>query len=999
MASPPQLALFDAFVAMDDCARQTLSALPTVGNTKCSVRRLALFSSLWRQICDLPLGRTGQLLALKAELDLLVYHQTKGAVKRLVESGPSGLKKLDGSGPSGVKKLDGSGPSGVKKLAGGGPSGARRSRPGNFRPGSDVAPKYLSKQTVDDVKRDWDEAMGSSCGQRGSSDSASSLPRVAPAPSLIRTTTLPKFHDCLARLIKLVAEKSVAKSGLLQRLFEEGTRVLGRILSHQTAMVHRQRARARSILRRNKELGMELARTSKLVHAEKTEGIEFQLNKQRENAMLLKHLEDKQRDRESKCNELNESLNVATRMCNVFESRKKHRVAQGAREKTYKALQSARLLELVASGIQGSAAEKVAMKQRQKDVESQNQLLGEINHLLQGIRVDMAESLRNGIRCDLQVRRPVACQTDLDEAGGEFNLRNDADQKWTNVKKGGEGWVIRKIERKGSAPYLSALTRSHLTTGYESYKPQQLPLHRTMSDLYNILGVVIGAPKNLTINAVFYGVFLGRYQMAHVAEPRFVDFAYSLFQFSQSHRESAYFRIRVVSELLNATAVDIPTAQEAFLEYIRVFQGLRRAMPAREFFVDAAGIAYVFVPVALRYLEGYNSRLTERALDAMKKPIVLSRASVSAQGMVANRAMKQTNPEIELVDVVNADTVLALLVQGTLDERTITRRRLEILFDASDFDSDGDLSFKEFKIVLNSIDPLLPRERAGGMFRDCSGGRGGGGDGIADGDRVLRKDFVRVVLASGVYSSSAIRRLRASKCGMVQYGPAKLLSGDDVTASVKMLSDEWSKHKADLKDLLEYLEKTSKTPGDAWHVMDNKKRLSHFRRAYRKANAGSHEIALAWTIYRIMYYQIHLLKKGRTKLMQSMGPLLGVLRFKRKLLGRIRAPDRKKMGKVNKSAKTIVFDHCRRNNYDELVDAIEAGFNMDAIDSKGNTLLHVAAQNGHTDIVALLCDLGCTVGARNLSGITAIDCARRYNYGRLVKLLEEAQEEEEEDGG
>ena len=107
------------------------------------------------------------------------------------------------------------------------------------------------------------------------------------------------------------------------------------------------------------------------------------------------------------------------------------------------------------------------MKQRQKDVESQNQLLGEINHLLQGIRVDMAESLRNGIRCDLQVRRPVACQTDLDEAGGEFNLRNDADQKWTNVKKGGEGWVIRKIERKGSAPYLSALTRSHLTTGYE----------------------------------------------------------------------------------------------------------------------------------------------------------------------------------------------------------------------------------------------------------------------------------------------------------------------------------------------------------------------------------------------------------------------------------------------------------------------------------------------------------------------------------------------------
>ena len=80
-------ALFDAFVAMDDCARQTLSALPTVGNTKCFVRRLALFSSLWRQICDLPLGRTGQLLALKAELDLLVYHQTKGAVKRLVESG------------------------------------------------------------------------------------------------------------------------------------------------------------------------------------------------------------------------------------------------------------------------------------------------------------------------------------------------------------------------------------------------------------------------------------------------------------------------------------------------------------------------------------------------------------------------------------------------------------------------------------------------------------------------------------------------------------------------------------------------------------------------------------------------------------------------------------------------------------------------------------------------------------------------------------------------
>ena len=161
MASPPQLALFDAFVAMDDCARQTLSALPTVGNTKCSVRRLALFSSLWRQICDLPLGRTGQLLALKAELDLLVYHQTKGAVKRLVESGPSGGEK---AGREGSLRGEKAGREwslrGEKSWPGVVPSGARRSRPGNFRPGSDVAPKYLSKQTVDDVKRDWGRGHG-----------------------------------------------------------------------------------------------------------------------------------------------------------------------------------------------------------------------------------------------------------------------------------------------------------------------------------------------------------------------------------------------------------------------------------------------------------------------------------------------------------------------------------------------------------------------------------------------------------------------------------------------------------------------------------------------------------------------------------------------------------------------------------------------------------------------------------------------------------------------
>jgi len=56
----------------------------------------------------------------------------------------------------------------------------------------------------------------------------------------------------------------------------------------------------------------------------------------------------------------------------------------------------------------------------------------------------------------------------------------------------------------------------------------------------------------------------------------------------------------------------------------------------------------------------------------------------------------------------------------------------------------------------------------------------------------------------------------------------------------------------------------------------------------------------------------------------------------------------------------------------------------------GNRPLHIAAQNGHTDIVRLLIRKKCLLNEKNLKGNTAIHMAIGYDYYEAAKLIMDA---------
>eukprot|EP01039_Chlorochromonas_danica_P005258 gene5258-5792_t len=71
-----------------------------------------------------------------------------------------------------------------------------------------------------------------------------------------------------------------------------------------------------------------------------------------------------------------------------------------------------------------------------------------------------------------------------------------------------------------------------------------------------------------------------------------------------------------------------------------------------------------------------------------------------------------------------------------------------------------------------------------------------------------------------------------------------------------------------------------------------------------------------------------------------------------------------------------------------LLDSAEAVNCADT--NNGNCPIHIAAQNGHDDLVALLIRKKCTVDAKNMKGNTALHMSIGYDYYNTSKLLIDA---------
>ena len=83
-----------------------------------------------------------------------------------------------------------------------------------------------------------------------------------------------------------------------------------------------------------------------------------------------------------------------------------------------------------------------------------------------------------------------------------------------------------------------------------------------------------------------------------------------------------------------------------------------------------------------------------------------------------------------------------------------------------------------------------------------------------------------------------------------------------------------------------------------------------------------------------------------------------------------------------------VLSFARHGKRDEVEEAIQAGFPIDASDENGNTLLIVACQNGQKKIAKLASDSGADLNKQNVGGNTALHFLYAFGYQELATYFE-----------
>ncbi len=85
----------------------------------------------------------------------------------------------------------------------------------------------------------------------------------------------------------------------------------------------------------------------------------------------------------------------------------------------------------------------------------------------------------------------------------------------------------------------------------------------------------------------------------------------------------------------------------------------------------------------------------------------------------------------------------------------------------------------------------------------------------------------------------------------------------------------------------------------------------------------------------------------------------------------------------------MVFSKARHNHIDEVLAAIQNGFNVNTKDVYGNTIIHVCAQNNRKKLAATLLQRfpQCNMHAENHKHFTPVDYAEKYGFAGMATWL------------
>lgn len=377
-----------------------------------------------------------------------------------------------------------------------------------------------------------------------------------------------------------------------------------------------------------------------------------------------------------------------------------------------------------------------------------------------------------------------------------------------------------------------------------------------------------------------------------------------------------------------------------------------------------------------------------------------------------------------IVQVIDVDVVLDVWLTRWTMGLSRTRKRFQILFVASDVNEDGRLSYREFSSVLRAIAPNVESYQIAELFRGCLRQTSSGAEIDCESftDFLTRSTTLMApsrwegqVHANGANGGNALDQVDADKdysC-MQMYGPPASHYYDDVSRTVRLLRESSVRYRDIIQKHLDWIIKHARTPEEKWDSEHCAKRLDHFERLFEHALDGRDSAELAWQAFRLLRHETETIRRSRTILSHTMAPIHLVSRFRSKMTETARKMKSRKLmtqaGALQTSTDAIhsgndhsnpssqadanvqVFSLVRWHHVDKLLRMIDFGeVDVDVSNHHGNTLLHVACQNGHLDIARMLCRKGISVDAQNCRGNTALHFTRYYDYSEIFRLLRES---------
>eukprot|EP00943_MAST-04B_sp_MAST-4B-sp1_P003509 g3509.t1 len=861
-------------------------------------------------------------------------------------------------------------------------------------------------------------------------------------------------------ITKEIAKKSTYKGEIVVRILELGFGFSDSVTKHMKITMESMKHSNEVNKQRIKEKAQILRRLNENLFKQKNNLMQDEFEKQKTLSVMIRQVDKKIEDRLKKKKEMIKALAAVKKLHKMFLSRSSSKIVEHGRQKLFRAMS-----KINASNLIESIQFKLRDAEEQKKLKSNEKLallVSQINNSTNNIYKIITSKLRKEIP---YAPHKMSRGTNTNEVDllneNQHHILQTSKKIWYKDESGGSNkWVVRQVGHADYISYVAEEILKSIDTTLQLYsKPHLISKPRILGLIIEIYLFYVKEKlynnKNAELDEACYKYFKSKYRIKKITAEKFVDFLFSIRKCCGTHNRIFKFFQHISKKNINEMVHSVATVSygdnginndasssttasnenkvkkiyklmrgESLFRYGNILKQLEEIQPGKCFMMTDSGAIYVMTQTVLNVIRNDVPYLPTNSKLKLEAEIIKNRTNIDIATTLNKKyygSLEKLERNGTLEDVIDLDFVLDLFSSEEEKESNIIHARLHRIYYAADSDNSDDLSFKEFKVLMTSLNPLYKPEEIGSMYRQClefdlkvidSAKTHDSHDAkiktpntseLNVKDHLLNNvvncsNFVGTMSKLGVMSTSYMQQLASQKIGLFFTTKYKFVVTNITT--IQQLNKEWTVYRKSAREMLEYLDVHANTASDAWHVLDNKNRLTHFERILQRALNGDATFQLAFDTYRLMRFQIETLIAARTKLVSALGPLRMLIKFKRRVL--------KSLETIKKSTKAVdndvdvnnsnnekykhmikmLFSNCRWNKIDDVLGIIEdEKLSMNVKNSKGATLLHVAAQNGHEELVKLLCDLGASVNKKDGKGLMPIDYAMQYKYLNIVEIL------------